>query len=370
MFDTYYTDIDNYSVNSSTLINSIYKNIEDYMGNISMSNNDDSSLGIKGNILSNEIYKFNTDSYNKKIIKFICHQKKLYKKRQNCKKGKKELPPIQYFTYKIKNIISKVNIDNKIKESFMVDDNIKKIEENMSDQYFLSKKRMHPRDKSIMKIKQKFGRKKKDEPKGNHTKDAIDNIIKKIKAKLLYYLVEFINNFLNTFINDENKILLYKKGNRNIKNEKLIKELNYDNIVNNVKKEINLGFLKMPLKDFLSQDITPKYKTLQKDSNKMIIEEILQNEKDNEIIMFILKDFTLGNWIDVFIYKKELKDFGILNEEKTQKIMVNFIRVDKLLEEIYKLNNENNYFSRFFYILYNYERYFYIKKERQKRLKE
>ena len=98
--------------------------------------------------------------------------------------------------------------------------------------------------------------------------------------------------------------------------------------------------------------------------NNNLIKKIIEKRqeiKNNEIIMFILKDFTLGNWIDVFIYKKELKDFGILNEEKTQKIMVNFIRVDKLLEEIYKLNNENNYFSRFFYILYIVIKYFFAR---------
>ena len=385
MFDTYYTDNDNCSIYSSSLITSIYKNIENYMGNISLKTEDyfsenklDNSyslFGIKTNLLSNELFdittKFKTDSNKKKLIKFICYQKRLYKKRSNYKKEKRELPPTQYFTDKIKKIISNVNISNKIKESFIVDDNIIKIEENMSDTNFLGKKRIKPKGQKIIKEKkEKLGRKKKDDPKGNHTKDAIDNIIKKIKTSLLNYLIEFINNLLNTFINDDNKILLYKNLKRKIQDKKLIKELDYDNIVNNVKKEINLEFLKMSLKDFLSQDITTKYRTLPVDSNKILIEEIIKIEKDNEIIMFILKDFTIGNWIDVFTYKKELKDFGNLNEEKIKKIMDKFIRVDKLLEEIYKLNNENNYFSRFFIILYNYERYFFIKRERQKKLKE
>jgi hypothetical protein len=45
--------------------------------------------------------------------------------------------------------------------------------------------------------------------------------------------------------------------------------------------------------------------------------------------------------------------------------MDNFTRVDKLLKEIYELHNENNYFSLFFSILYNFERWFFIKKGRQ-----
>ena len=241
----------------------------------------------------------------------------------------------------------------------------------MSNHTFLGKKRIKLKGiKKIKEKKEKLGRKKKDEPKGFHAKDGNDNIIKKIKTSILSCLIEFINNLLNTFINDHNKILLYNKFKKKYHNEKLIKELDYDNIVNNVKKEINLEFLKMSLKDFLSQDITSKYKTLPKNTNKMIIGEILKKEKDNEVIKFILKDLSLGNWIDVFTYKKELKDFGNLNEEKIKKIMDKFIRVDKLLEEIFKINNDNNYFTRFFIILYNYERYFFIKRERQKKLKE
>ena len=151
MFDTYYTDNDNCSIYSSSLITSIYKNIENYMGNISLKTEDyfsenklDNSyslFGIKTNLLSNELFdittKFKTDSNKKKLIKFICYQKRLYKKRSNYKKEKRELPPTQYFTDKIKDIISNVNISNKIKESFIVDDNIIKIEENMSDTNFL-----------------------------------------------------------------------------------------------------------------------------------------------------------------------------------------------------------------------------------------
>ncbi len=60
----------------------------------------------------------------------------------------------------------------------------------------------------------------------------------------------------------------------------LIQELNYDMTVNETEKEINLRFLKMPLKDFLSINISTKLSTYSKDSNKRIIEEILKNEDD------------------------------------------------------------------------------------------
>ena len=149
--------------------------------------------------------------------------------------------------------------------------------------------------------------------------------------------------------------------------EKLIKDLDYK-IINETKKEKNLEYLKMPLKNFLSQDISPKFSTYSVDSNKKIIEKILENEKDNQIIVFIF-NLTLGDWYDIFTFKKELSDFGILEQDNINRIMEYFIRVDKLLEEIYKLNNEIDYFTCFISILYNFERWFFIKKERQRKEK-
>ena len=125
----------------------------------------------------------------------------------------------------------------------------------------------------------------------------------------------------------------------------------------------------MPLKDYLSIDITDKFKTYPKNSNKKVIDEILKNEKDNEKIMFILNDLTLGDYIDIFLYKKELKDFGKISEDKINSIMGKFKRVDKLLKEI-KAKENDNYYSKFFYIFYNFERWFFIKIDRQKKEKK
>ena len=118
----------------------------------------------------------------------------------------------------------------------------------------------------------------------------------------------------------------------------------------------------MPLKDYLSIDISDKFTTYSKNSNKKVIEEIMKNEKDNEIIMFILNDLTLGDYIDIFLYKKELKDFGKIDEEKANKIMKAFKRVDSLIEEIDPKENDNYYYSNYFYIFYNFERWYFIKK--------
>ena len=115
----------------------------------------------------------------------------------------------------------------------------------------------------------------------------------------------------------------------------------------------------MPLKEIFSNDISSKYRITNKNLNKNIIEALLTKKKDNEIIMFVL-NMTFGDWFDIFIYKKELKDFKILNNEQIKIISDKFSKIENLFEEIYDLNFGNDYFSYFVYLIYNYERCFFI----------
>ena len=89
--------------------------------------------------------------------------------------------------------------------------------------------------------------------------------------------------------------------------EDLLKDLDYQKIVNETKKERNLEFLNMTLKEFLSLEISPKFKTFSPYSNRNVINEIIENEKENEIIMFVLSNLTLRDYLDIFIYKKRVK---------------------------------------------------------------
>ena len=284
------------------------------------------------------------------------------------------MPPVQYDSAKIKNeIFPKLELVKEIKDKFINTDNLKDLEYKMSDEVFLApKKRNRGKDNKNNNTIKKIGRKRKnDNSVSKHSKDSHDNIVKKIKSKILSYLLIFVNSILKSVL-EESKIKYYIRIIRKIQNDKepdiedLIKDLDYNKIVNETKREKNLNFLKLPLKDFLSIDISPKFSTYSRDSNKKVISEIIKNEKDNEIILFILNDLTLGNYLDIFLYKKELKDFGKLDKENIHKIMDKFIRIDNLLEEIYKLNYENNYFSIFISIIYNIERWFFIKQERNK----
>ena len=296
------------------------------------------------------------------------NEKSINKNKNNSNNNNKgtiliQLPPKHYTSEKIKAILSLINIDIEIKNKFKSDDKIKDLEQNMSDKAFLSiKRRNRNKEKKIKENNKKLGRKKKGVlEKGEHNKFSKDNIIKKIKKNLLKYLIIFINNILKW-------VFSYNEQNKKVCERFKIKKLDYNKIVNITNKNFNLQLLKMTLKDFISQDISKKFKNSKLDYNKRVIEEILVKEKNNEILNYVFNILTFGDWIDIFIYKRELTDF---DNEKNKIIMNNLIRVDKLLINIYEEENDENYFSRFISILYNFERWFFIKKERKtKKTKE
>ena len=148
------------------------------------------------------------------------------------------------------------------------------------------------------------------------------------------------------------------------KGNEIIKPLDYNIFVNQTSKRENVKFLDMPLKQFLSQDISCKYSTYSKKANKIIIEEILKNHY-NEAIGFIF-NLKLSDWLDVFLKKKEFSDF---KEFKSNIAVTMNVRVDELLKKIYDKERDKNFFSRFILYMYNFERILCIKNERKTKKK-
>ena len=285
------------------------------------------------------------------------------------------MPPIQYTYDKIKDeIFPKFKEKNINTDKFKKNDNLLNLEKSISDKTFLGKKTRKEKKHRSIKPKEKQGRKKNEDILGKknskHNKYSQDNIIKKIKVKLLDYLIDFINSILNFVLED--KIISYLKivkkneTEKTLRKENLIKDLNYKNIIDIGKKGKNLEFFGITLKEFLSNDISIKFKTFPKDSNKKIIEEILNKEKDNQIINFIFK-LTFRQWLDVFLYKKELNDYINLDKSKIKIIMDKFKRFDELLKDIY--SEPDNFISCYICCLFNIERWYFIKKERTIKIK-
>ena len=319
-----------------------------------------------------EEQKEDSKDYNNIQIEIKENEEDKYEDKISYDRNKNKMPPKQYFIDDINKIC---NFKSK-KEIIIKNDDLLNLENKISDEVFLGpKKRNRDKENEINTERKKYGRKKKDDINNDslHNRDSQDNIVKKIKSKINKFLLIFINCVFNSFLNNDIKtyirIIKGISDDKDPEKEDLLKDLDYNKTVNETKKERNLEFLKMPLKDYLSIDITDKFKTYPKNSNKKVIDEILKNEKDNEKIMFILNDLTLGDYIDIFLYKKELKDFGKISEDKINSIMGKFKRVDKLLKEI-KAKENDNYYSKFFYIFYNFERWFFIKIDRQKKEKK
>jgi len=209
--------------------------------------------------------------------------------------------------------------------------------------------------------KKRRGRKPKIEGREKHNRMASDNNIKKIKAAIFKYLNIFLNNVIN-----------YKNSPKEKRNK--IYNINYC-FINQLKREIDLKYLNMPLKDLFSLlNVSPRYTTILPESNKIYIKRLLSKETD-EAIKFAF-NMTFRDWLDIFLFKKEVKD--LLNEYNVkgdknaicEKIKESLVGVDDLLNNIAAKENKNkNYFSNFTFYLYNYELWFFIKKGRKSKTK-
>ena len=200
--------------------------------------------------------------------------------------------------------------------------------------------------------KKKRGRKTKENKGKSHDKNCPDNIIKKVKVIIFKYTLLFLNNILN----------------QNLKNKVELLKLDYK-YINRIQKVHELNFLSMKLKDLFSKDISPKY-NYKKDYNKKKIKKILNDADD--IILFAF-NMTLRDWLDIFTKKKSVKD--IINKNNNnincknliEKIEQSLTGFDQILKKIE--NNDEDYMTRFIFCLYNYERWFYLKKSRKAKKK-
>jgi hypothetical protein len=188
----------------------------------------------------------------------------------------------------------------------------------------------------------------------------------------LKYLLIFINKLLYSIFDSNTIKSCLKEINRSEYEEKekekekvgLIKYLDYKSFIDQMKKDFNIKCLNMTLKDFLSKKVSEKFKNINDDTNKKIIEDLLK--QNNEIFNFIF-NLKLGDWLDVFLYKKEFEKFGKINGNQMKIIMDSFQRVDKLLINICKkYNTDYDYVSSFICHMYNFERWFLIKTGRNK----
>ena len=170
---------------------------------------------------------------------------------------------------------------------------------------------------------------------------SADNILKKIKGNFFRYGIDFLNMFLNK--NNQKGELLY---------------LNYKKYINNLTKKKEIDLFKMKLKDFASLEVSKKKKSNSDIYfNKNFINDILKDtEKNNETIQNFLNNISFEEWIDVFTKKRQ--DYNL--EE--------FNGLQNSLEKVAKeYKDDDEYFTRFVFYLFNYPNWFYNKKGRERK---
>ena len=169
------------------------------------------------------------------------------------------------------------------------------------------------KDKNIKNII-KSGRKKKSDISNRfHNKYSSDNLIDKIKNMINISLVSFCNKIISSIYEDKIKIkeiFSSARLSKKISKTKIIKDINYNFIYNKKKAHEILDLLNITIKDYLCNKISQKYANTPDEYNKLIINQLLLDNKYKDIFDFIFNHIKIKDWFDLFIYKKDLKDIS------------------------------------------------------------
>lgn len=225
----------------------------------------------------------------------------------------------------------------------------------------------------------KRGRKlNQDMTNRNHNQYSSDNIISRIINIINDFVINFTNKLINSLYRDVEKIIILKelylsklKSSKNLM--KMIKKINYDFLLNLRKKDKILKLLDFSLKEYLSQEISNKYdkNNFPIDYNALIIEKIVNDENKKNIFKFILEDLKIEDYIDIFIHKKNFKDFpnySILNKAQKEILKENLETIEKYIDKIFK--NDKKYFHIFCLIIFNLKIYLENKESRNRKKNE
>ena len=341
----------------------------------------------KGNLFTNELSNIKDNLYIPLFINAInsnnntnkeANLAELYDKKQKTKaifevkkeeiseipeviKDIKELPPKYFSDNSINDIIKQFNISDKMKFDLLLNTNIE--------------------NNDIEKIKCVLESDKiKRTKKNSDISQRSDNILSKIINLINLSLLNFINKLIRSLYSKEEikKILeqlnlLKKISEKDLK--EVIKNNDYEFRYELTKKDEKLKLLNWTLKDYFSTNISSKFK-YPINYNKLVIEKILEEKTNKDIFEFILNDLLIIDWLEIFLYKKdlsELKKFSLLNDDKKDKIEKNLERVDKYINDKYinkYFKNDKNYYHCFILIIYNLKRYLINKEARNRNKKE
>ena len=313
------------------------------------------------------------------------------KEKENSKKEKKcicfeayrAIPPIllrEEISFIFKN---KIGMNGKIQrildtDLYQKNDIIENVKNQLIDKNFIKYKNYNTEKNKF--INKKKGRKRNDDESiRSHNKYSPDNLINKIKTILKKYIINFVNKIINSLYTYQKKISIMTELNFAYKSFELIKDVDYHSIANKKKKRENLNLLNYSLKEFLSLDLSGKYKTITQNkrellklNEKIMTGYLLKDSENKDFFDFILNNLKFEDFLDLFIHRKELNDFPsfkLLNNNQKNIIEISLERIEVFLEKSFKENTDENngkdnndyvYFICFLLMIYNYRRYFSI----------
>ena len=142
--------------------------------------------------------------------------------------------------------------------------------------------------------KKKFGRKKKKSGLfGKHNKYCIDNIIRKVKAKL----IDSSFNYINKKFKNKKLCLLKIIGAQS-------KEIN---------RNKNLLWLNKTLKDIFYEDISKKSNNPNKNYNRQLIDKIYKENNEKEVIELL--NITILEYLKFYTSINNITDMKQLNDD-------------------------------------------------------
>ena len=274
-----------------------------------------------------------------------------------------------------KIIINKMNINQEDKLKFLLDINPKDIrilkikDELINDE----SKGKYIEEKIAFKVEngQILGIKRNDDSiESNRRKSKSDNIIKKIKNRIIDFLLSFVNKLINSLYSKDKINQILSKLNLPLiksQNEDVLKKIDHKIVANHTNKSYNLKFLSFKLKDLLSKMNSERY-SIPDNYNELIISELLKDDENKDIFNFVFNEIDIEAWLQIFTYQKELECYmknSLANEEHELKLKENMIRIDEYLMKY--LNSEKDdkiYYHCFLLLLYNFRIYLSNKKGR------
>ena len=203
-----------------------------------------------------------------------------------------------------------------------------------------------------------LGRKKKNSGEmGKHNKYSENNMIRKLKVIIKNAILNFINSKIQNELKLSNIIINDKK----IEKERIkLLNIKQDQIVD-TSVENNIKFMHTKIKDILSYEISGNYNNFPKEFNKLLIEQLYTIEKSEDVTCIFEMTF-----LECLKYFR--MDEDIINNSK-YKCLSGFEKNYEEIKDKLLKDNDEKYANGFVNLLKNYEKIYYNKKSRLKRMK-